>query len=92
MRVAIVIVLLLASYALKGQALRSLNTIFPAKLRERTQLDSSINVNKLSLESCYQLIEKAFTVDQQYRDSLRDRKSTRLNSSHSTLSRMPSSA
>lgn len=73
MRVTIAIALLLLPCILKGQVSRqkSLESIFPLKLREQTQLDSSIDVNKLSLESCHQLIEKAFIVDQQYRDSLR---------------------
>ena len=73
MRVAVSVALLLIHHILKGKVSRqgSLESIFPVRLRERTQLDSSIDVNKLSLESCYQLIEKAFIVDQQYRDSLR---------------------
>lgn len=73
MRVAATIIVLLLPHILNGQVPRqgSLESIFPVRLREQTQLDSSINVNKLSIESCYQLIEKAFVVDQQYRDSLR---------------------
>lgn len=72
MRIALAILLLMMTNALSGQVLpqKSFETVFPAKMWERPHLDSTINVNRLSLESCYRLIERMFVVDQQYRDSL----------------------
>ena len=71
MRIAFALPLLLLALMLRGQQLpqNQFNTLFPAKMWDRPVLDSAISVSRLSLESCYQLIEKMFVVDQQYRDS-----------------------
>ncbi|MBC8155679.1 MAG: hypothetical protein H7Z72_22560 [Bacteroidetes bacterium] len=72
MRIALAILFLILTDALSAQVPKQkpFETVFPAKMWDRPHLDSTINVDRLSLESCYQLIEKMFVVDQQYRDSL----------------------
>jgi hypothetical protein len=50
---------------------RQFDLVFPATMLERPQLDTAVNVRRLSLIGCNRLIETMFAIDQQYRDSLR---------------------
>ena len=48
--------------------------------------------NRLTLEEQQEFLELLARLSPEQREALKDRKSTRLNSSHGKLSRMPSSA
>ena len=62
------------------------------KLKSKSKTSENTSEYLNSLKSAYQEIREKYNKAVRYRDWETDRKSTRLNSSHSAKSRMPSSA
>ena len=80
-------------------ALKQKNTHYGANMAERvanmynkSTNDATAYSNKLNADNTYRGNYANFLYNRTYRDWETDRKSTRLNSSHSAKSRMPSSA
>ena len=69
-----------------GLQLYSLRALFPRDVPGTIQKVAGYGIKEVELASTYNFKPEAF------RDLLLDRKSTRLNSSHEWISRMPSSA
>lgn len=65
----IYIVLLFSTSIVKAQALEKIRPVDLFVINQYPELDSSININNISLNDCNLLIEKMYKIDQQYRDS-----------------------
>ena len=68
------------------------NAQSPEAKTEEADAISQINTHLVELKTISDKVQKSLQNDDALLEARIDRKSTRLNSSHSTLSRMPSSA